>query len=82
MKKYGKADIEIKDIDHKFLSDLIMYYKIDKGIGHNTTMKYLKNLKKIIRIAIARGIITRDPYINIKLNHYALEVHRFEIRPE
>ena len=67
IKKYGKDDIEIKDIDHKFLSDLILYYKIDKGIGHNTTMKYLKNLKKIIRIAIARGVILRDPYIDIKM---------------
>ena len=65
--KYNVEDIEVKYIDHKFLSDLIMYYKIDKGIGHNTTMKYLKNLKKIIRIAIAQGIISRDPYINIKM---------------
>lgn len=66
-KKYGLDDIEVKEIDYKFLSDLILYFKIDKGIGHNTTMKYLKNLKKIVRIAIARGIISRDPYINIKM---------------
>jgi len=66
-KKYNVKDIEVKYIDHKFISDLIMYYKVDKGIGHNTTMKYLKNLKKIIRIAIAQGVITRDPFLNIKM---------------
>ena len=66
-KKYDEDDLEIKYIDYKFITDLIMYFKIDMGVGHNTAMKYLKNLKKIIRIAIARGIINRDPYLNVNM---------------
>ena len=71
--QYNIDDIEVSRIDHKFINDLMMYYKIEKRISHNTTIKYLKNLKKIILHAIATGVINRNPYVNIKMKTKKIE---------
>ena len=44
-----------------------LYLKVDRNCGHNTTVKYIKNFKKIIRIAQANGWIKSDPFIRIKM---------------
>jgi site-specific recombinase XerD len=64
---YQKDDIPIKNVDHKFITDYEFYFKTVRKCSHNTTMKYIKNFKKIIRIALANGIITKDPFSNCKL---------------
>jgi len=66
-KKYMKEDLPVEDIDHDFLSGLEFYLKTVRNCGHNTTMKYIKNFKKIIRTVHAKGWITKDPFADIKL---------------
>ena len=63
---FGKEDIPIKEVDHKFITDYEFYLKTVRNCSHNTTTKYLKNFKKIIRIALANNIISIDPFANIK----------------
>lgn len=65
--KYKLRDIEVTKVNHEFISDLEFYLKGEKGCGQNTTMKYLKNFKKIIRIAINNDWLVKDPYANFKL---------------
>ncbi|MCX6257989.1 MAG: site-specific integrase [Bacteroidia bacterium] len=65
-KKYRKEDIPVEDIDHEFLSGFELYLKTDRNCGHNTTMKYIKNFKKIIRLAQAKGWISKDPFAELK----------------
>ncbi|MFR9651902.1 MAG: site-specific integrase [Rikenellaceae bacterium] len=65
---FGQEDIPIEDINHKFIKDFEFWYKTEKNCAHNTTTKYLKNFKKIIRIALANEIITRDPFANIRFS--------------
>ena len=65
---FGQEDIPIADVNHKFIKDYEFWYKTEKSCSHNTTTKYLKNFKKIIRIALANEIITRDPFANIKFH--------------
>ena len=36
---------------------------------HNSTIKHLKNLKKVIRIALANDWIKKDPFANIQFRH-------------
>lgn len=67
---FGQEDIPIENVNHKFIKDYEFWYKTEKNCCHNTTTKYLKNFKKIIRIALANEIITRDPFANI---HFTLE---------
>lgn len=59
-------DVSIKEVDHKFITDLEFWLKTERNANHNTAMKYITNLKKIIRIALANGWIDRDPFINFK----------------
>lgn len=64
---YKKADLKISQINHKFITDYELYFKTERNCSHNTTMKYIKNFRKIIRIALANGIIKTDPFSNFKM---------------
>ncbi|AOW18160.1 recombinase [Polaribacter vadi] len=59
-------EIAIKRINHQFLTDFEFYLKSEKNCNHNSTMRYLKSLKKIIGIALANNWIDKDPFINYK----------------
>lgn len=65
--KYNTDDLPINRVDYSFIKNLEMYLKIEKGCNHNTTWKYIKNFKKIIRIALASGWMKVDPFTNIKM---------------
>ncbi len=65
---FGQDDMPIDEINHKFIKDLEFWYKTERNCAHNSTIKYLKNFKKIIRLAIANEIITRDPFANIRFS--------------
>ncbi len=63
---YGKKDVWLDDVNHKFIVDYEFYLKTERRCAHNTATKYLKNFKKIIRIALANEWIAKDPFANIK----------------
>lgn len=65
---YKKSDIPIEEVNHKFITDYEFYLKTERNCSHNTATKYLKNFKKIIRIALANEYITKDPFANIKFS--------------
>jgi hypothetical protein len=41
--------------------------------ANNTAVKYLKNFKKIIRLCMAHGWITKDPFLGYKAKNKAVE---------
>ena len=59
-------DIPVRDVNHKFISGLEYYLKTKRKCSHNTTIKYITNFKKIVRIAYANNWITSDPFYNWK----------------
>ncbi len=65
--QYQKNDLDIKEIDHHFISSYDYYLRSKRGCSNNTTVKYLKNFKKIIRICLANGWIQTDPFLNYKV---------------
>jgi site-specific recombinase XerD len=64
---YKLNDIPLKKINHQFILDFEYYLKTTRSCGHNSTLKYIKNFKKIVRIAMANGWITTDPFLNYKV---------------
>lgn len=64
--KYQRKDIPVRSVDHKFITGLEYYLKSAKGLEHNTSIKYIVNFKKIIRIAYANEWITKDPFFHWK----------------
>jgi site-specific recombinase XerD len=71
--KYRAADINIKKIDHGFVSDFEFYLRTEKSCAHNTAIKYLKNLGKILRICVSLKWIDRDPMFGYKLRSKNVE---------
>ena len=66
-REYKKADVLVKDVNHKFITGFEYYLKTVRKCSHNTAIKYVVNFKKIIRIAYANDWITKDPFINWKV---------------
>jgi integrase len=65
--KYGVDDLEIQSLDHEFISTYSFWLKSIQNCGHNTTVKYLGNFKKIVIICIKNGWLKRDPFIGFKM---------------
>jgi len=65
--QYKISDIPLKKINHEFITDLEFYLKTERDCSHNTTIKYIKNFKKIVRIAMAKKWIKYDPFANYKV---------------
>ncbi|MGZ3813429.1 MAG: site-specific integrase [Mucilaginibacter sp.] len=64
--KYQVADIDIKAIDHDFISNYEFFLRSEKKCANNSAVKYIKNFKKIIRICLASGWLDKDPFVNYK----------------
>jgi site-specific recombinase XerD len=64
---YNVSDICFNRINHKYITDFEFYLKSERNCGHNSAIKYIKNFKKIVRIAIASDLITKDPFLNYKV---------------
>ncbi|NML71544.1 site-specific integrase [Chryseobacterium sp. RP-3-3] len=62
--KYNNSDINIRRINYAFLNDFELFLRTEKSCKNNSSVKYIKNLGKIIRICIANGWIEKDPFIN------------------
>jgi site-specific recombinase XerD len=60
-------------VDHAFISSFEFYLKTEKNCAHNTAIKYLKNLGKIIRICISLKWIDKDPFFGYRLKCKAVE---------
>jgi len=65
--KFNISDINITKIDHSFVADYDFYLRSVCKCANNTTVKYIKNFKKIVRICIANGWINKDPFLNYKV---------------
>jgi site-specific recombinase XerD len=65
--KYSFADIDIKQIDHDFVASYDFYLRSERNCNNNSTVKYLKNFKKIILICLANGWIDKDPFAKHKM---------------
>lgn len=64
--EYKVNDIPVKEVDHQFISNFEYYLKTTRNCAHNSTIKYITNFKKIIRIAHANDWIDKDPFLHWK----------------
>jgi integrase len=71
---YRKNDINIKSIEHEFISAFDFYLRTEKANTNNTAIKHLKNLGKIVRICMSNKWISADPFFGYKLK--SKDVHR------
>ncbi|MDR2882234.1 MAG: phage integrase SAM-like domain-containing protein [Alistipes sp.] len=48
--RFGKNDIPVSEVDHKFIVYYEFYLRSERNCCHNSAVKYLKNFGKIVRI--------------------------------
>jgi len=70
--KLKTTDVNLNQLNYKFISDLEMflvnYYQKGhpKAMSHNTVMKHLQRLRKIVNLAYQLEWIEKDPFIRWK----------------
>lgn len=71
--KYKVSDMDIKNINHAFITEYEFYLRSVRKCSNNTTLKYIKNFGKIIRICIANSWIDKNPFANFKVKLKEIE---------
>lgn len=67
-KSYQKEDCYLDEVTNQFIEDFEFFLKTVRRCCHNTTSKYLMNFKKIVRIALAKGWMKKDPFAQIRFH--------------
>ncbi len=65
--EYKQNDYYLKEIDRLFINKYETYLRVNRGCNNNTTVKYIRNMGKIIREALKNDLIKENPFQNIKL---------------
>ncbi|MFV0138774.1 site-specific integrase [Empedobacter falsenii] len=65
--QYKVEDMALEKIDHAFIMDFDFYFRTVRNCNNNTTVKYIKNFKKIINYCLANDWIRKDPFVNYKV---------------
>ncbi|HUH46311.1 MAG TPA: site-specific integrase [Arenibacter sp.] len=74
-KKFKAKDILLNKLDYKFIWDfsnfLQAYWpkKHPRAMGHNTVMKHIQRLRKIVTLGYHLEWIDRDPFVRWKLSY-------------
>ncbi|WP_163324860.1 site-specific integrase [Draconibacterium mangrovi] len=62
----GLKDIRLDKLNHDFIRRYEIFLRTKYNYSHNTTMKYLKQLKRVIHFAMEQDYIEHDPFFNYK----------------
>ena len=65
--KFQKENIEISKLNYSFITDFEFWLKSVQKCNHNTTIKYISNLRKIVTICLKNGWLVKDPFIGFKM---------------
>lgn len=71
---YHRDDIMLAELDGQFIRDFDFWLKTEKHCQNNSALKHLKNLKKVIRIALANDWIKKDPFYGIHFKQEEVNV--------
>lgn len=71
--KYKISDIDIKRLNFEFVNDMEFWLKTVRRCNHNTTMKYISNLKKIVNSCIRKGWLQKDPFLGFKMTKHEVD---------
>ena len=72
--RYHRDDMMLAELDGQFIRDFDFWLKTDKHCQNNSALKHLKNLKKVVRIALANGWIKKDPFYGIRFKQEEVNV--------
>lgn len=59
--KYNVKDVLLNQVNHEFVTSYDYFLRSVQSCANNTTVKYIKNFKKIVLIALANGWLEKNP---------------------
>jgi site-specific recombinase XerD len=65
-KNLNVQDVAVDDFKFSNLMDFEHFLRMDKGIGNNAAVKYIKYFRTVIGYALNTEMIDKDPYIKYK----------------
>lgn len=71
--KYHAKDIAVNEVDLEMLQKYQHYLMTVRHNNNNTTVKYLRNLGKVLNLAVSRKIISSSPLGDMKLKIEAVD---------
>ncbi|CDN32572.1 Tyrosine type site-specific recombinase [Mucinivorans hirudinis] len=71
---YHKDDLPLSQVNGEFVRGLDFFLKTVHKCKQNSTIKHLKNLKKIVRIALVNEWMKKDPFYGIQFKHEEVNV--------
>ena len=72
--QYQRADMPLDQLNRRFITEFEHFLKTVEGIQHNTSMNYIKYLKKTVLLALSYEWLDKNPFVGIK--HSIREVTR------
>jgi site-specific recombinase XerD len=65
--KYGVSDLQINALDFEFIGEYEFWLKSLRRCGHNTVIKYIADLRKIVNRCTRNNWLTRDPFLGYQM---------------
>lgn len=62
-----RKDIPLYKLERGFIQNFVLFLKREQGIGHNTIVKYAKNLKTVVNNAVANGWLEKSPFEQFRI---------------
>ncbi|WP_158994908.1 site-specific integrase [Mucilaginibacter sp. L196] len=71
--KYRVDDLDIRKLNHEFISQYAFWLKSVRKCQHNSAMKYLTYFKKTALLCVKYGWLKSDPFAGYNLNRKEVE---------
>lgn len=78
--KFSVSDIDIRKVDHAFITEYEFFLRSVRKCNNNSAVKYIRNFGKVIRICVANGWLDKNPFANYK--SHVREVERVFLNEE
>jgi site-specific recombinase XerD len=65
--QYGEIDINLKDLDYKFIANYELYLKTSGGCNQNGCIKHMQKLRKVITKALDHEYLDKDPFLRYSI---------------
>jgi site-specific recombinase XerD len=56
-------DVALKSLNYAFIESFDLFLRTNKGIGNNTTVKYVQAFRRLMNIAVKYDWLMKDPFI-------------------
>jgi site-specific recombinase XerD len=71
--QYNNEKLPLTEVNNKFITGFDFYLKTVAKCQHNSSMKHIKALKKVIRIGLANDYIRKDPFVSYRITQKNVE---------